>query len=331
MKRNIVYTSVVFAVVFSWIAASAITQTKLGILERNDLNFALGASIAVAAVAAGIFFAVFRAVQIKSQSAALNSSEYRPSKRFAIVSCALLAASVSVSTAMTYNERKNEADSKQAQKEKIEAAKKAAEEREAAEQQRLAAMTPEEREAEAKAKEEQKNSQIVQNGEALLQRWREREAWASASLAGKNVKEPDVKPVMKQEWSDMQTKLRSIPESQSQYKKAQQLLAAMDAEDKKAAAAVAALRAATRLEKRKSFASKLEESFLEKRMDTDVTASGPRNTVLRIKWVLASKVTANDLRKSGLIDEAEKAGFKKVILTDGYDSQWWWDLSPEAD
>lgn len=63
-------------------------------------------------------------------------------------------------------------------------------------EQRLAAMTPEQRDAESKKAAET----AVADGVAILKGWRERETWAAAHLAGKKVKEPASRPVTKQEW-----------------------------------------------------------------------------------------------------------------------------------
>jgi len=79
-------------------------------------------------------------------------------------------------------------------------------------------------------------------------------------------------------------------------------------------------------EARRLYAQLLEKQFIERRMNTDVTTSGRENTTLRIKWVLTSKVTANDLQKSGVIEQARAAGFKRVEMTDGYDETFYWDL-----
>ena len=80
------------------------------------------------------------------------------------------------------------------------------------------------------------------------------------------------------------------------------------------------------IEARRLYAQLLEKQFIERRMNTDVTTSGRENTTLRIKWVLTNKVTANDLQKSGVIEQARAAGFKRVEMTDGYDTTFYWDL-----
>lgn len=164
----------------------------------------------------------------------------------------------------------------------------------------------------------------VAAGDALLKRWREREAWAKAQLAGKTLPEPAGAMVRKDEWSGMRTQLSAIAPSAPEYKRAQAVLKGMDEEDKKAAAFAAAELEKAKVTARKDYAKALEQSLIDKRMNVDVTASGPNNTTLTIKYVLANKVIVNDMQKSGIVEQAFEKGFKQVRLTDGYDSSWTW-------
>lgn len=167
--------------------------------------------------------------------------------------------------------------------------------------------------------------------QALLKRQREVEAWARAMRAGKSVKAPVSALVTKKEWADVKTRLGLIAQGQPEYAHAQSLLRAMAEDDRKQAAEVSKEDAAVRIAARKSFAKDLEQRLLDARMDVDVTASGPRDDALTIKWVLANKVTANDFAKSGLPEKAERAGFKRMVLTDGYGVTWTWNLHPKPD
>lgn len=330
MKRNLTYSLLVFGLLFSWSISGAITQLLMGALSSSDLGFVFGLSFAMSAVIAAIFFLVFRAIRNKFFGGAVEAG-YRPTSKFAAVAGTLLTVCVAGSVTQSYSIGKEKAETARAEAKRKEDAAKALAERKEAEQRRLAAMTPEQREAELRQKEENAVAPIIQEGEAMLKRWREREAWAAATLAGKKLKQPDSKPVTKQEWADVKAHLSSIKATQPQYQKAQAILSAMAEEDKKAAAADAAFQATAKVDARKGFAKNLEQVFIEKRMNTDVSAYGPKNTILKIKWALASKVTANDLSKSGIVEQAEKAGFKKLIFTDGYDSSWTWDLKPTAE
>jgi hypothetical protein len=330
VKRNMIYSGLVFGLLFSWVISGAITQLFMGVLSSSDLGFVLAFSFFMSAVVAAIFFVVIRAIRNKFFGGTVQAG-YRPTAKFAVVAGTLLTVCIVGSVTQSYFVGKEKAEAARAEAQRKEAAAKALAERQEKEKQRLAAMTPEQRDSEIRKKEEASVAPIIHEGEAMVKRWREREAWGAATLAGKKLKQPDSKPVTKTEWADVKTHLSSIKPTQPQYQKAQALLSTMAEEDKKGAAADAAFQATAKIEARKDFAENLEKVFIEKRMNTDVTASGPKNTILKIKWVLASKVTANDLSKSGVVERAEKAGFKKLVFTDGYNSQWTWDLKPSVE
>lgn len=314
MKRNLIYSLLIFGLLFSWLASGAITQLSMGVLSSNDLMYVFGFSLFVAGIVAAIFFVVFRAIRDKFFGGAVETG-YRPSRKFAAVAATLLTISIVGGAVLSYSAGKEKAEAVRAEVKRKEDAARALADRREMEKQRLAAMTPEERIADARIKEESAIAPIIQEGEAILKRRRT----------------PDGKLVTKQEWANAKASLNSIKETQPQYQKAKALLSEMEVVDKNAVAANAILVAKARVEARKEFARKLENTFIEKRMNTDVTADGPKNTVLHIKWVLATKVTANDLSKSGILEQAENAGFKKVIFTDGYNREFLWNLKPNAD
>ena len=155
------------------------------------------------------------------------------------VAGALIALTIVTAIVGTYSASKEQAEAARAESRRKEDAAKLAADRAGKERERLASMSPEQREAEekqkkaeSKAAEERAIAPIIHDGEAMLTRWREREAWAKASLAGKTLKEPLSKPVMKQEWEGIKTRLSSIKQSQPYYQKAQEILASMAEEDK---------------------------------------------------------------------------------------------------
>jgi hypothetical protein len=166
----------------------------------------------------------------------------------------------------------------------------------------------------------------IAEGEALLKRSKALDTWSKASLAGKSASIPAGGLITKVEWANAGEHLGAIEKGRPEYAQAQALLSVMAAKDKKDAEFVAVEAAKAKIASRKQFAAHLEQSFIESRMNADVTAQGPQNTTLRIKYVLASKVSANDLSKSGVIEKAETAGFKLVQFTDGYNSTWSWKL-----
>ena len=71
---------------------------------------------------------------------------------------------------------------------------------------------------------------------------------------------------------------------------------------------------------RKAYAKELEFIFLDKlRMDTTITVSGKDNTIIKIKWILWTRVTVYEFFKDGkIMSQWRSMGFKKYILTDGY-------------
>lgn len=143
------------------------------------------------------------------------------------------------------------------------------------------------------------------------------------------------------DWESTRTSLTSIKKASPQYVDAQTLLAAMSADDKKLsdgrrqladdAKRLAAAQEPLEIAARKEYAKKLEQQFLEQRMDTTVTATGTKATTLSIKWVLASRVSAHDLANAGLVDQAKSLGFKSVVFFNGFESElaerWVWDLT----
>lgn len=84
------------------------------------------------------------------------------------------------------------------------------------------------------------------------------------------------------------------------------------------------------VEARKKFAEKLEYKFLDKGLNMDVTAEGKNADILKLKWALTSKVAAHEISKGDLIETARSLGFKKVYLTNGFESSmgesYTWDL-----
>jgi hypothetical protein len=81
---------------------------------------------------------------------------------------------------------------------------------------------------------------------------------------------------------------------------------------------------------REAYAKSLEKNLLSEDMDVDVDAIGPRHTILRIKWVMASKVLAYKMTESGSmqqnLQDMRAIGFRKFVVWDGYDNSWSWTL-----
>jgi hypothetical protein len=70
-------------------------------------------------------------------------------------------------------------------------------------------------------------------------------------------------------------------------------------------------------------ANSIEKKLLLQGYSVDVNAIGSKHTVLRFKWALVTKAlsyqVANDPE---FIDQIRTSGFKKMVLTDGYDEVW---------
>ncbi len=70
---------------------------------------------------------------------------------------------------------------------------------------------------------------------------------------------------------------------------------------------------------RKIFASVMQQTMMEGGQNFYLTTSGPSNEILKAKYSLMSDALAYQLvNKHDLVSIAKGVGFKKVILTDGY-------------
>jgi hypothetical protein len=82
---------------------------------------------------------------------------------------------------------------------------------------------------------------------------------------------------------------------------------------------------------RKAFAVSYERELLRKWMDVTISTEGNKASTLRIKYVLMSKpLVFNMSQDGGLMDRYRERGFKKLVLTDGYNKSWMLDLRPAA-
>ena len=308
-------------------AAAAVTFTfffsiELGMFFGGGLGFGLllgcaFASAAVAALVGLIFYSVYRwhAAQV----------EYTPTKRFmkvvGIPTAAYAVIFIAVGASIGSSTKDAKASASAARQQQIETQARVASA--VAEQKRIAALPPQER-------QELVERPIIDSATAQVNAASASDHSAPARRAG---------------WDDSKKKLATLTKASPHYAEAQTLLASMAVEDKKFATvafkeAADAKKQAADLSKaqepleiaaRKAYATNLEKQFLEQRMDTTVRANGSKSTALSIKWVLASRVTAHDLANAGLIDQAKALGFKSVVFFNGFDSElgerWSWDLT----
>lgn len=77
---------------------------------------------------------------------------------------------------------------------------------------------------------------------------------------------------------------------------------------------------------RKEFASMLEGNYLSGGYNAKVSAQGPFASVLRIEWAAADRVEAHKMDEDGSIENFQQQGFRKVILTDGYNYSCVWNM-----
>ena len=120
------------------------------------------------------------------------------------------------------------------------------------------------------------------------------------------------------------SKLEFIKKGDKEYPEAQNLLKHIHARQKIILEKTAAETDKRMATTRKEYAKELEFNFLDKlHMDTTVTVSGKNNTIIKIKWILWTRVTVYEFFKDGKIESTWRSmGFKKYILTDGY--RWTW-------
>jgi len=80
-------------------------------------------------------------------------------------------------------------------------------------------------------------------------------------------------------------------------------------------------------DQRVTYAQTLEKEYLKQGMDIYITVSGADNTTIRLKYVLMSRPIVYQLTSDeDAMNALRQQGFKKLILTDGYDSTWTYDL-----
>src|SRR5436309_3504976 len=117
---------------------------------------------------------------------------------------------------------------------------------------------------------------------------------------------------------------QSIQRHYELQKKQQEKAAAVEAQ--KAAAEEQKATAFVSDAAREEYAKTFQKNLYDENMDAEVVTIGPRHTTLRVTWVLATKMSAYKLTKSVPFDDMRSIGFKKFVLTDGWDHSWTWNL-----
>ena len=74
---------------------------------------------------------------------------------------------------------------------------------------------------------------------------------------------------------------------------------------------------------RKLYAKKLEQAFLDQGADTNVTVYGSNYDRIKIKYILSSRVFANQFGQSTLCTQIGEMGFKHIEIYGGLDDMRW--------
>lgn len=79
---------------------------------------------------------------------------------------------------------------------------------------------------------------------------------------------------------------------------------------------------------REVLAKNMERSLLDKGISSDIQAKGKNKQTLEYKYALMSKAFVYKLVNEGnALETAKKAGFKKLVFTDGFNNNWAYDLT----
>ena len=71
----------------------------------------------------------------------------------------------------------------------------------------------------------------------------------------------------------------------------------------------------------------MDERLLGAGFNVDVTTSGKGHKTITLKYVLASKSFVYQLQnQTDTLEKLRALGFTKLVVTDGYDETWHWNL-----
>ena len=83
------------------------------------------------------------------------------------------------------------------------------------------------------------------------------------------------------------------------------------------------MEAAVKSAVRRVYAEQLEQALLDQRMDTTVTVFGANYDKIKIKYILSSRIFANDFGKSELCSQIRELGFNRLEIYGGLDDKVW--------
>jgi len=134
------------------------------------------------------------------------------------------------------------------------------------------------------------------------------------------------KDIMKRAWGrvdDAKKHLALIPQNSQEWGDAEKLRKEVARREKEIEKAANVITRTLIIQQRKKFAEQYESALLDKGLDVHATVVGGAAETLKIKWVLISRPLVHKLTNdSDFISKLRNLGFKKLILSDGYDSSW---------
>lgn len=154
MRQNLIYSFIVFLLLFVYMCAGFFTQLIMGAVKLELATFALGISLAISAITALISFFAIRAIR-KHFSSKQDESDYRPSRRFVSIASVFVAISLFAGVSMPYFDISEQRQAAESAKNAAEAQKQKVAALAEAEKLRVAGLTTEQRDDEAKLKDEQ--------------------------------------------------------------------------------------------------------------------------------------------------------------------------------
>lgn len=110
--------------------------------------------------------------------------------------------------------------------------------------------------------------------------------------------------------------LYNISNSYSGYSEVKKLIAINQYNKRK-------IESAIKMALRKLYAEKLEQAFLDQGADTNVTVYGSNYDRIKIKYILSSRVFANQFGQSTLCSQIGEMGFKHIEIYGGLDDMRW--------
>lgn len=176
--------------------------------------------------------------------------------------------------------------------------------------------------------------QLVAAARSMIARWK---AWKA---------KPTAEVIPYGDWANARGNLVSIKSGDKEFAEAKSLASQLDAfgieisnAEIKVAEQIRAkekakedLVRANDVDGRKAYAKLLENNFLRSSMDATVTIEGDKGSTLRVKYIGFTRPTMFKLQEErklipDIIEASKSKGFRKLIMWNGYDLTWTWDLA----